>query len=113
MQLTFDVFGLDFLGLFLGIFLLVVVFVIVDLFDLGLFFLAFFLLFLLFLRLFVLDFFLLFFRDGQLDRVADELRVLLDDLLDLFLLDVFLREEMKEIRRLAVASEENITVNDS
>ena len=99
MQLTFDVFGLDFLGLFLGIFLLVIVFVIVDLVDFRLLFLAFFLLFLLFLGHFVLDFFLLFFRDGQLDWVADELSVLLDDLLDLFLLDVFLHNKMVEVGR--------------
>merc|ERR1719204_883640 len=85
--LVFDVFGLDFLGFLLRVFLLVVV--VLDLFDLGLFLLALFLLFLLFFRLLVLHFLLLLLRHGQLDRIADELRVLLHHLLDLFLLDVF------------------------
>merc|ERR1719383_1299582 len=73
--LIFDIFGLDLLGL-LFVFLVLFIF-------------AFFLLFLhLFFGFLVLDFFLLLFGHGQFDGIADELRVLLHDLLDLLFLDV-------------------------
>merc|ERR1719383_758879 len=88
--LIFDVFGLDLFRLLL-ILLVLVIFVVVILhfLDLRFFFFAFFLLFLhLFLGLLVLDFFLLLFGHGQFDGIADELRVLLHNLLDLLFLDV-------------------------
>ena len=89
-MLTFDIFSLDFFSFLLGLFLLILIFIILNLLNLWLFFLSLFLLFLLFLGLLVLDFFLLFFSHGQLDRVANELRVLLHNLLDLLFLDVLL-----------------------
>merc|ERR1712004_701339 len=83
------IFSVGFLDSFLFLVILLGLLVLIHVFDLGLFFLllALFLLFLSFFIL-ILNLLLALLLDEEVDGVADELGVLLDDLLDALLLNV-------------------------
>merc|ERR1712136_448156 len=89
---VFDIGFLDLLSLLFLVLLLFVIIVILDIFNLW-FLLIFLSLFLLFffvlLGLLIFHFLFLLFGDSKFDGVANELRVLLNNLLDLLFLDVF------------------------